>query len=149
MPQAPLTDLDREIRTLLRSEPTPPSMMRAGVRFVRPSFLFPAAGRDFQHKSCGYRQPLVAFCFGRGGCERGTLIWRRRPPFWLQIASPSLLGATVLLPGGFFLGGLFIYSGDPGFGALLIPVGAALLIASVGLTVLAIFRPKPADQSDP
>ena len=68
---------------------------------------------------------------------------------WLQVASPSLLGATVLLPGGFFLGGLFIYSGDPGFGALLIPVGAALLILSVGLTVRAIFRPKPAEKADP
>ena len=46
------------------------------------------------------------------------------------LASPLLMAASVLLPGGFFLGGVFIYGGDPGLGILLTPLGAlALLIA--------------------
>jgi len=44
-----------------------------------------------------------------------------------------LTGATVLLPGGFFLGGAMIYAGDPGVGILLVPVGALLLLVAVGL----------------
>ena len=38
-----------------------------------------------------------------------------------------------MLPGGFFLGGLVIYAGDPGIGILLVPVGAVLLLAAVFL----------------
>lgn len=48
-------------------------------------------------------------------------------------ASRCLLGATVLVPAGFFLGGLFVHAGDPGLGILLVPVGAALLFAAVWL----------------
>src|SRR5256885_9744837 len=36
-----------------------------------------------------------------------------------RFTSTALLGATVLMPAGFFLGGLFIYAGDPGLGILL------------------------------
>ena len=49
-------------------------------------------------------------------------------------ASGSLSAATVLLPGGFFLGGLYFYSGDPGLGIALVPVGAFLLFVAVLLT---------------
>ncbi len=49
----------------------------------------------------------------------------------LGVISGSLVAASVLLPGGFFLGGVVFYSGDPGLGILLVPVGAALLIAAV------------------
>ena len=35
--------------------------------------------------------------------------------------------ATILLPAGFFLGGIATYDGDPGLGVLLAPIGAALL----------------------
>jgi len=45
--------------------------------------------------------------------------------------SLSLIGASVLLPGGFFLGGIAFYSGDPGVGVALVPVGAALLLYAV------------------
>ena len=45
-------------------------------------------------------------------------------------ASTSLLAASVLLPVGFFLGGLQFYAGDPGIGVALVPVGAALTIFS-------------------
>ena len=53
-----------------------------------------------------------------------------------RIASPCLIGASILLPGGFFLGGVFIYGGDPGLGILLLPVGALLLL----IAILAIAR---------
>ena len=43
----------------------------------------------------------------------------------------ELLGALVLLPLGFFLGGVFIYGGDPGIGVILVPPGALLLFISV------------------
>jgi len=52
-----------------------------------------------------------------------------------RIASASLLGASVLLPGGFLLGGIIVYGGDPGLGVLLTPVGAAFLIVSVFLVL--------------
>lgn len=52
-----------------------------------------------------------------------------------RIASPCLLGAGVLLPAGFLLGGLVVYGGDPGPGILLVPVGAGLLF--VGVLVIA------------
>ena len=43
-------------------------------------------------------------------------------------ASTSLIAASLLLPGGFFLGGIRFYAGDPGVGVALVPVGAALAI---------------------
>lgn len=48
-----------------------------------------------------------------------------------RFCSGLLLSALVLLPGGFFLGGLVIYSGDPGLGILLVPLGALFLLAAV------------------
>lgn len=53
-------------------------------------------------------------------------------------ASAALLGATVLLPGGFFAGGLFVHGGDPGLGVLLVPVGALLLLVAVLLVARSI-----------
>ena len=54
-------------------------------------------------------------------------------PGWLRIASPCLIGATLLLPGGFLLGGTVIYAGDPGVGILLVPLGALLILIAVFL----------------
>ena len=53
---------------------------------------------------------------------------------WLALASAALMGASILLPVGFFLGGAVIYAGDPGLGVLLVPVGAALLLLAVWWT---------------
>lgn len=49
------------------------------------------------------------------------------------LSSRALFLATALLPGGFFLGGVVIYAGDPGLGVLLVPLGAALLALAVFL----------------
>lgn len=59
--------------------------------------------------------------------------------------SSSLIGASLLLPGGFFLGGVGFYSGDPGLGILTVPVGATLLVIAVFL----IARASAALDGDP
>jgi len=43
----------------------------------------------------------------------------------------ALLGAAVLLPGGFLLGGLGTYDGDPGTGVWLVPIGALFMLYGV------------------
>jgi hypothetical protein len=55
-----------------------------------------------------------------------------------RLISRSLIGASVLLPGGFFLGGIAFYSGDPGLGVLLVPVGAVLLLTAVLLVARSV-----------
>ena len=58
-------------------------------------------------------------------------VWEAPSPVLVAWASRSLITATLLLPGGFFLGGLYIYGGDPGLGILLTPLGALLLFVAV------------------
>lgn len=50
--------------------------------------------------------------------------------------SGALIGAAILLPGGFLLGGFFTYDGDPGTGVWLVPIGALLLLYGVGRVAL-------------
>jgi hypothetical protein len=59
------------------------------------------------------------------------------------VASACLRGSTILMPAGFFLGGVVIYSGDPGLGIVLVPVGGLLLLIGVLLTALAIKGARP------
>jgi hypothetical protein len=66
-----------------------------------------------------------------------TPVTRRR-----QLASALLMAASVLLPGGFFLGGTFVYEGDPGLGIWLVPFGASCLLLSVFLTATDVVRGK-------
>jgi hypothetical protein len=56
----------------------------------------------------------------------------------LLTISRCLIGAIVLLPLGFLLGGIWIFDGDPGPGILLVPVGATLLFIGVVRMVLLI-----------
>jgi hypothetical protein len=49
------------------------------------------------------------------------------------LASRALIWASILLPGGFFLAGVRFYSGDPGLGIALVPVGAVLLLTALFL----------------
>jgi len=59
-----------------------------------------------------------------------ALTWRSAPASLPspRLISASLIAASVLLPGGFFLGGVTFYSGDPGVGVLLVPIGGVLLL---------------------
>jgi hypothetical protein len=54
-----------------------------------------------------------------------------------KLASILLSSATILMPAGFFLGGLVFYSGDPGFGILLLPLGAVFLLVAIFLVACA------------
>ncbi len=60
------------------------------------------------------------------------------------VASRCLLASTVLMPLGFFLGGLYIYAGDPGLGVMLVPVGALCLIVAAGSSALSYRTSQPA-----
>lgn len=50
-----------------------------------------------------------------------------------DFASVCLLASGLLIPAGFFAGGIWIYGGDPGLGVLMVPVGAVLLVVSLVL----------------
>jgi len=54
----------------------------------------------------------------------------------LRLASVCLIAASIFLPGGFLLGGIFLYSGDPGLGIALVPLGAICLMAGCLVTSL-------------
>jgi hypothetical protein len=56
------------------------------------------------------------------------------------LASACLLGAALLVPLGFLLGGLYPYAGDPGLGVFLVPPGAALLFLGVFLAAWRTWR---------
>jgi hypothetical protein len=56
--------------------------------------------------------------------------------------SVTLIWATILLPGGFFLGGIVTYDGDPGLGIWLVPIGALLLFYAVGRFALDLSKRK-------
>lgn len=59
---------------------------------------------------------------------------------WYPWASRCLVGASVGVPGGFFLGGVVIRGGDPGAAIVVLPIGAALLLVAVFLAALAVSR---------
>jgi len=52
-------------------------------------------------------------------------------------ASAFLVAGTLLVPAGFFAGGLYAHGGDPGVGALLVPPGAVLVLMALGLVLRA------------
>ena len=55
-----------------------------------------------------------------------------------RLVSSCLVGATIALPGGFFLGGITFYGGDPGVGAALVPLGASLLLIAIFFVARAV-----------
>ncbi len=71
---------------------------------------------------------LVQVAFAAGLTSFGT--WT---PARLKLASFFLIDAAVLIPAGFFLGGVAPSEGDPSTGVLLVPAGAFLLVAAVAL----------------
>lgn len=75
---------------------------------------------------------LVHLAFSEGLLRAGA-----RLGGWSAYASSCLIGASICMPGGFVLGGLFVHAGDPGVGSLLAPVGGLLLLAGVFLAARA------------
>ena len=68
--------------------------------------------------------------------------------FTLSKTSPPALAGTlltigwILLPAGFFLGGLTPHHGDPGLGIWLVPAGGVALIAAAVLTAVSLRAPQ-------
>ncbi|MCA8948975.1 MAG: hypothetical protein KDE27_05700 [Planctomycetes bacterium] len=62
---------------------------------------------------------------------------RRSSP---RLASACLIGASIALPLGFWLGGFDIRGGDPGVGILAVPLGVLLLLAAALRVFTAIDR---------
>ena len=58
----------------------------------------------------------------------------------LRFASNCLLGGLVILPLGFFLGGLWMFGGDPGIGVFLVPIGALMMLLGVNAVVIALWQ---------
>ena len=71
----------------------------------------------------------IAFGLTLRAAEASAKSWARR-------SGVCLTGAAILLPGGFLLGGIIIYGGDPGRGVLLVPVGGVLLLFAVITTAV-------------
>jgi hypothetical protein len=51
-----------------------------------------------------------------------------------------LIGALILMPLGFFVGGLHLFGGDPGVGVFLVPIGALMILVAVGTFFGALYR---------
>src|SRR5262249_10522504 len=65
----------------------------------------------------------------------GVTTFGRWTPARLKLTSFLLLDAAVLLPAGFFLGGVGHGESDPSMGILLVPLGALALFVAVVLIV--------------
>jgi len=71
---------------------------------------------------------LVNIAFALGVMHFGR--WTERT---LKLVSFFLIDALLLLPAGFFLGGIEHTEVDPGSGILLVPIGALFLLLAVGM----------------
>ena len=60
-----------------------------------------------------------------------------------RLASACMTVSALLVPGGFFLGGVRVYSGDPSLGIMLVPLGTVALLLAIGLVVRDLVRQKP------
>lgn len=67
-----------------------------------------------------------------------ALTLRAMPSATSPLASASLLVALLLMPTGFFLGGVWARAGDPGLGAVLIPAGALALVLGVAVVAIGV-----------
>jgi hypothetical protein len=70
----------------------------------------------------------------------GVPVLGRWTPTRLKLTSVLLLDAAVLIPLGFFLGGIGHGEGDPSVGILLVPLGALALFVGVGLVIASAWR---------
>lgn len=69
-----------------------------------------------------------------------ALAIERRPRLASVLASRCFLAALVLLPLGFFAGGIVVHGGDPGLPIVLVPLGALTLAVGLGAVLRALGR---------
>ena len=50
-----------------------------------------------------------------------------------RLSSRCLIAATLLVPGGFILGGVVTHGSEPGLGIVLLPIGALFLLYALFL----------------
>src|SRR5262249_55523372 len=74
------------------------------------------------------------------GFSSGVTVFGRWTQTRLKLASFLLLDAALLIPLGFFLGGIGHSEGDPSAGILLVPLGALALFVAVVLVVASAWR---------
>jgi len=67
------------------------------------------------------------------------------PASSVRASSRWLLGASVVMPAGFFLGGWVTYGGDPGLGIVLVALGGLMLFVAVLLIVRGVLAGSPGD----
>lgn len=84
---------------------------------------------------------LIQLAFAAGLMQFG-----RWTPQRLKLASFFLIDAAVLIPLGFFLGGLYPSESDPWIGIYLVPIGALLLFIAIALILLG--RGLPPDETE-
>jgi len=77
-----------------------------------------------------------------------ALTVRAHPSASSRTTSAALLAALVLLPAGFFLGGVYAHAGDPGLGVILVPVGALAIVIGAALVARASGRPSGRGDDD-
>lgn len=82
----------------------------------------------------GVALALVNLIYGRWANHKQLPISQQ------NIASWALLGGSILMPVGFFLGGWVHYEGDPGIGIFLAPPGAFLVLLTTLLQTIAAWR---------
>ena len=78
---------------------------------------------------------LIHLAFAAFVCTHGN--W---PKLSRKICSRALMASGILLPAGFFFGGLYIYDGDPGLFVYLVPPGALLAWIAVFLAAKSCSR---------
>ncbi|MBL9137065.1 MAG: hypothetical protein JNK85_14430 [Verrucomicrobiales bacterium] len=55
----------------------------------------------------------------------------------------GIMGGQVLMPLGFFLGGVWLKAGEPGVGVFLVPIGAAMMLMGVAGATWAVWARDP------
>lgn len=92
--------------------------------FRSPAFLDDAVRREMFRLAHAHGTLLNLVLLAAAICARLDMI-RLGPK-----TSAGMRAAVVLLPAGFFFGGLWHFKDEPGLGILLVPIGAVLLLVS-------------------
>jgi hypothetical protein len=77
-----------------------------------------------------------------------ALTVRARPAAARPLASAGLTAALVLIPGGFFAGGIAVHGGDPSPAVLAVPAGFVALVVALVTTARSVNAPSGGTTKD-